>query len=91
MQDNNLVPKGTAGGNGCHVADRQIKVQKIVCDVRFHDDRSMRVKGGFRARFDLDGPTDIRIALCGRGGIPEKQALTVVVIGIGFNACAIRV
>src|ERR1035437_1054169 len=69
---NNLVPKGTAWVNGGHVADRQIKVWKIVRNVRLYDDGSMRVEGRLRARFDLDGATDIRIALGRRSGIPEK-------------------
>ena len=51
----------------------------------------MRVKGGLRARFDLDGATDVRIAFYGRGGIPKKQTLTVRVSGIGFHTRTIRV
>src|SRR5258707_15588953 len=90
MQDNNLVPKGTTRVNGGHSANRQIKVWKLVRDVRPYDDGRMRVKGGLRARFDLDGATDVRIALCGRAGIPEKQALAVRVDGIGFHARPIR-
>lgn len=90
MQDNNLVPKSTAGGNGRHIANGQIKVRKIVRDVWLHDDRSMRVKGRLRARFDLDGATNVRIAFRGHGGIPEKQALTVGVVWIGFYTATIR-
>jgi hypothetical protein len=91
MQDNNLVPKGTAGVNGGHVADCQIKVWKIVRNVRLYDDGSMRVESRFRARFDLDGATDIRIALGRRSGIPEKQALAVRVSGIGFHTRPIHI
>ena len=50
MQDNNLVPKGAARGDGRHVANRQIKGRKIIRYVWFDDDGSMRVKGGFRER-----------------------------------------
>lgn len=65
VQDYDFIPEGAAGINGSHVADRKIKVRKIVRDVRPDDNRSMRVERGLRARFDLDGATDVSISFGG--------------------------
>src|SRR5665213_1065229 len=91
VKDDDFIPEGTAGIYGGHIANCQIKIRKIVRNVWLYDDGSMRVEGRLRARFDLDGATDIRIALGGRGGIPEKQALAVRVRGIVFHTRPIRV
>jgi len=67
-------PEGATGIDCGHIADRQIKIRKsLQCTVSqplAHEDQER-----FRARFDLDGATDVSISLCCRSGIPEQQAL----------------
>src|SRR5258706_12966056 len=50
----------------------------------------MRVKGGFRARFNLDGTPNIVRSVGIDGGIPQREALAIGIVSVDLDAAKVR-
>ena len=89
VEDHHLVPKSAASINSGDIPDVEILGEEIVGNEWPDDHRSMRVKRGLRARFDLDSPANIGVSSGSDGRIPELQTLALRVVAIKLDPCMI--
>ena len=85
VQDRYFVPEGPVGIDGRNIRHLQIGFGQVRGDVGSDDSCGMRVKGGFRAGFDLDCPPYVGSSVGGYGWIPKQQALPIWIVRVGFD------
>jgi hypothetical protein len=89
VEDNDFVPERAAGIDGGDVRHCQGRIGEIRCYIWCHYPRRVRIRGGFRARFDLHRSPNVVRSIGGDGGIPKQQALPVRIVWIGLDASKI--